>query len=374
VSAWRPLRVLVEEPALEYPLTASILGKLGGVPFAVVPDAGRAASQLEEFRDPIGAGKTHLFLAVRRGPFVKPCPCTPSYVCCGYRVINLDLSCPLDCSYCILQKYLGHTAVTVHVNREDLWTELEAVLRADRAGPLRMGTGELGDSLALDDLTGAARDLVAFFRGRPGVYLELKTKTTAVEGVLGTEAAPNVVLAWSLNPADVAAVEERGAPSPAERLAAAGRVASQGYSVAFHFDPLIVHPGWPESYREVVGRLLAAVPVEQTAWISLGSLRFHPSLLPIIRSRFPASRIPGQEFIRGRDGKMRYVRSLREALYRHVLGALDEFGGEAIPVYLCMESAEVWRSVLGQKKRKRKPFPASFPRPSLDDDQRCTWE
>lgn len=341
-----PRRVLVEEQARSYPLTSRILAALRGLPVEFVPSAESAAEALRSGADPIGRGKEILLLSVLKGPFIKPCPCSPGHVRCGYFIINLTLNCPLDCSYCILQGYLSSPFLTVHVNRDDLRRELDDFLGGrDRPGTVRIGTGELADSLALDALTADSTELIDYFRGKPGVVLELKTKSTCVERVLKAEAADNIVVSWSLNTAKAASAEERGSPPVAERLRAAAEVRSKGFRVGFHFDPLIRYPGWREDYRRVIEDLFRAVDPGGIAWISLGSLRFPPALKTIISRRFPASRLPGEELIRGRDGKSRYFRPLRVELYRHVLADILQAAGGPVPVYLCMESVEVWREV-----------------------------
>jgi hypothetical protein len=61
-----------------------------------------------------------------------------------------------------------------------------------------------------------------------------------------------------------------------------------------------------EAYRRTVDSLGEAVPARSIAWISLGGLRFMPSLRPLIHQRFPGSRIAAQEMVRAPDGKFYY--------------------------------------------------------------------
>ncbi|NOR15414.1 MAG: hypothetical protein GQ544_06905, partial [Candidatus Aminicenantes bacterium] len=150
----------------------------------------------------------------------------------------------------------------------------------------------------------------------------------------------------SLNAGTIARSEEKSAPPVHERIEAAHKVALKGYRVAFHFDPLIYFSGWKKEYSEVAEELLSRIPVDKIAWISLGSLRFPPSLKEIIARRFPESNILYEEFIRGLDGKVRYFKPLRIRLYTHLVKALLDGGKRKIPLYLCMESKEIWRDVL----------------------------
>ncbi len=89
----------------------------------------------------------------------------------------------MNCSYCILQNYLSNPFITVHVNRQDLWNRLDEFLAAYKNKMIRLGTGELGDSLALDHLTESSKDLISYFRSKTFVLFELKTKTLNIENL-----------------------------------------------------------------------------------------------------------------------------------------------------------------------------------------------
>src|SRR4030042_6306658 len=39
------------------------------------------------------------------GQLLKPCPGTRENLCCGYQILNIGTTCPIDCSYCVLQAY-----------------------------------------------------------------------------------------------------------------------------------------------------------------------------------------------------------------------------------------------------------------------------
>jgi spore photoproduct lyase len=356
-SPYYPDRVYIDKKALDFPLTRRILGRLNGVPQEIVPGSRRKQAILEAIRsakDPIGEGKRILYLTVQRGRFVKPCPCTPGAIRCGYFIINLNLQCPLDCTYCILQHYLAEPWLTVFVNVEDLWPELDDFLEKHKRRAIRIGTGELGDSLALDHLTGLSADLISYFRGKANVSFELKTKTSGVGNLPTVQMRDNIVVSWSLNAGKIAREEERGAPGTIQRLQAARAVVEKGYRLGFHFDPLVRFQGWERDYEEVVRKLFHAVPASRIAWLSLGALRFPPALKKIIQARFPETKIIYDEFILGLDGKLRYFRPLRLELFQSLAGFVKKWGGGEIPLYLCMEGEEVWRDGLTWKPRGKR--------------------
>lgn len=352
-------KVWVDRKVEKAELTRRLLDRLGGLPVEIVEGPEPVERALRLSSDRVGESKRNLFITAQKS-FLRPCPCTPGCLGCGYWTIDLDLNCPFDCSYCILQKYLGGQPLTVAVNREMLRQELDGFFKMKRTGVIRIGSGELADSLALDELTENSVFLVEAFRGQDRFRLELKSKAGLPRSLAAVAPAKNVVLSWSLNPETVIASEERSTAALAERLQAASEAVRLGYKVGFHFDPIIHYPGWREDYQRVVELIFRHVPAEAVSWLSLGSLRFPPELLPLARSRFPDSRVYDHEFVRSWDGKYRYPRPLRMRLYNELAWMLAEFGAET-KLYLCMESLEVWRELLEKIKRGRRNLAFPFP-------------
>jgi spore photoproduct lyase len=346
-----PEKIFVEKGSLGFPLTERILNNLAHVPTEFIPRPEDLIASIQKERDPVSQGKKLMLITRQKGEFVKPCPCTPVYLGCNYFIVNADLNCPLDCSYCILQLYLTNPLITVHVNDKELWSQLDNFLAARQNQFLRIGTGELGDSLVCDHITQRSSGLMDYFRSHPSAVFELKTKTANIDHILSAPPADNIVIAWSLNSDQIAQTEEKRAPSVQERLAAAQAVSKRGFPVAFHFDPLILYPGWEDGYEAVIDALFTAINADRIAWISLGSLRFPPALKEIIRKRFPESRIIYEELIRGEDGKLRYFKPLRLRLYNTIVDRLQRRARDRVPLYFCMESGEIWRKVL--KKRPK---------------------
>jgi spore photoproduct lyase len=342
---FRPEAIVVERGVEDAPMVRRCRERLPEVPFTVVDDRREVQSALA---DDFAAAKRRLVLAPHRGSFLGHCPAgTRGLACCSYLVMNLASNCPMDCGYCFLQEYLADAApLTAYVNPEAALAELAQVLDRHADRRFRIGTGELADSLALDPLTGLSAELVPFFAARRNALLELKTKTDAVDELVRCDPKDRVVVAWSLAPDTAVALAERGTATVAARLAAARRVLAAGYKVAVHFDPMIEHAGWEEGYRDVVAALAAVVPADRLAWISMGALRFSPGLRTRVRARFPGTPLVAGEQVACVDGKWRDFQSLRVAMYRRVRGWV-ETALPGVPLYLCMETPEVWQRVFG---------------------------
>ncbi len=340
-----PDEILVERGEESSPLVGRACQKLPQVPVRIV----EKVQESLEGPDPFGKGKRRLFFARHRGPFLEACAAgTPGLVCCNYLTISPVSNCPMDCSYCFLQEYLANNpTLKVFTNLEDLFKEVSAALDRQPWHAFRIGTGELSDSLALDPLIGLSSYLVPFFAERKNVLLELKTKSNCVEELLRLDPKGRVVVSWSMNPPEIIAAEELGTASFAERLEAARLCEAAGYKLGFHFDPLIEYPGWEKGYRQAVSEIFSAVDPRRVAWVSLGSLRLTPRLRSLVRERFPRTRVLCGEQVPCQDGKWRTFQALRVKMYRSMVQWIRE-AAPSIPLYLCMETAEVWEKVFGR--------------------------
>ena len=352
---YRPERLVIEKEVGDSPLVKKILATLPVTPVAWV-------DRVEE--EPEKENANILEIVKFRGKFVKPCPGTRFYNCCGYQILNLGIQCSLGCTYCILQAYFPNSNLRLFANLEDVMQQLAEHLQMSPGQIHRIGTGEFTDSLLLDPLTHISEILVPFFAAQSNAILELKTKTAQIDLLEKMDHRGHTIVAWSLNPPQVIAEDEAGAATLEERLEAAQRCQQWGYRVAFHFDPLLAHPDWQQGYREVVDRLFSSVDPEGIAWISLGTLRFMRSLKTVIQQRYPTTTILDEEFVPGLDGKLRYFRDLRVKMYAHLrellLGA-----HEGLCLYLCMESDDVWREALGFTPAERGGLSAMLDRQAL---------
>src|SRR5580658_2082291 len=276
------------------------------------------------------------------------CPAGSSrFACCGYLVLALASNCPMDCSYCFLQDYLGdNPGFQLYANFDDAFDELDALARKNPGRQFRVGTGELADSLAFDSLTGLSRDLVEFFAARQNLTLELKTKTDEIDNLLAIDPRGRVLVSWTLSPDAVYRSSEHRTASPARRIAAARAVLDAGYRVAFHFDPIVAYPGAERDYAALVDQLLAAIPAAKISLISMGGLRMTPALRSIARRRFPDDPMLVGEDVLSPDGRYRAFTALRLRLFA-VLAEHFKRSGAAVPAYLCMETASVHERVFG---------------------------
>jgi spore photoproduct lyase len=283
--------------------------------------------------------------ATQKSAFVKHCPCSPGSVPCGYYNLNLHTGCPYDCSYCILQAYLPDKSRAVFFSN---WADMEAELTACSSSrdALRIGSGELSDSLAYELVRPNAARVVELFRRLPQAVFEFKTKAVHVRPLLAIKEPPrNIVVSWSLNPPALVRGEESLTPALDRRLRALAAVQSRGYMIGIHFDPLILFPDWQEAYRELIRALAKIVRPGRVAWWSLGALRFPPELKGHI-FRHRRSQLFWGELIQAADGKYRYFTPRRLELFAFIRREIRRQLSAEMPLYLCMEDAATWGEIL----------------------------
>src|SRR3990172_11716069 len=252
--AFSPHRILIEQSVLDSELVRRVVAKCPSIHTEIIDDAGKISGKTQNELQGV-SWKKALLLARQRGPFMRSCPGTSRYLCCGY--FNLDVAdgCDLNCSYCVLQGYLKSPLITLYANVDDMFAELDDKLEKHSAQFFRIGTGELSDSLTFDHITGLSVDLVNYFAGKENAIIELKSKNIHIQNILGLEHKRRTVVSWSLNAENHIAREEASAPSLEQRLEAAAEVQHAGYWLGFHFDPMIYDEGWEEGYKSAVERL-----------------------------------------------------------------------------------------------------------------------
>lgn len=344
---YKPALIYIEKEIAELAYTRHILAKFSGTKKEVVEDINKL---IKEHKKELYDKKTQpLLLAKQRGRFLEKCPGTKEHICCNYYTLNIAVGCPFDCTYCFLQSYTTNPFYTVYVNLEDMLAELREKIPTSRK--IRIGTGEFTDSLALEEFTDFAKIYVPqILKLSPNIILELKTKSANISWLKDIGFQEQLVIAWSVNPPEIVASDEKYAAQLSERINAAKQAISLGYKIALHFDPIIYGKDWANKYQEVIGLLKNNLDPKKIYWLSLGILRFTPSLKPIIEKKFPNSTIVYGEFFPGKDKKMRYPEPIRLKIYEQMLEMLRSWGSD-LPVYFCMESPQIWAKTLGKANK-----------------------
>lgn len=289
--------------------------------------------------------KENLFLVNEKYDFFKPCPCTKNVRCCNYSILNIGYGCLYECSYCFLQGYQNVAGIILPCNLSDF-------LSTDKIKPIdnkmfflpRVGSGEFTDSLIFDDVTLFSNDIVKFFKENKNISFEFKTKSTNITNLLKLGGKENIVISWSVNAEQMIEENEHCTPKLQERLKAAQECIKAGYSVGFHFDPIILYDNWEQGYKQTIDIIFDFIDRKYIKWISIGTLRMVSTLKKVIENRFVDNTILDEELLLSYDGKLRYETSLRVQVYKYMFERI-KLKDKTVPVYLCMENNDIWNSI-----------------------------
>ncbi len=297
--------------------------------------------------------KKKILIQKYEGKFFKQCPGSgANTACCNYFVLNLGSQCHFNCSYCYLQSFLNVPYMVVYSNVDDALEELYDIAKKSAHQSLRVGTGELIDSLGLDPITQFSEKIMEKVKDFPNLALEIKTKSDFVDHLLDLPHKGSTVVSWSINPDHIIEIEEHGTASLEKRLMSAKKCLDAGYSISFHIDPVIWHPEWKLNYGNLIEKITAIFGPSDVPFISLGALRFQPEQRHIMKERFDrGSHVNSAELFQSKDGKLRYDSGLRSEMFKFIINGFKE-NNRAWRVFLCMESPETWLSTYGKHPMK----------------------
>jgi spore photoproduct lyase len=147
------------------------------------------------------------------------------------------------------------------------------------------------DSLALEPVTGFAGQFLPFFEQIPNAWLELRTKSTQVRSLLNREPWPRCIVAFSLNPDEIAKKVEAKAPTLARRLDALAKLQEQGWPIGLRFDPMIYQTGYQQQYRQLFEQVFSIINVDQLHSVSLGAFRLPEKFFKKMHKLYPDERL-----------------------------------------------------------------------------------
>ncbi|NVL89534.1 MAG: hypothetical protein HWN69_00870 [Desulfobacterales bacterium] len=290
-----------------------------------------------------------LLLRDRISPFIEQFQ-HPIGRCAKFYKLTAYNSCNFWCEYCYLYLTFRTQPVSTHfINYEKMYDEIEKFDRSRIPKSLRvLNLGELGDPLAVDYITGFAKQIIPFMpEHAPRTRLLFLTKSDCVDEILGLDHEGQSIISFSVNTDKVFEQLEHRTPSPESRLAAAAKVQQAGYEVRLRIDPVIFYSTWEKDYTSLVDKIFQFV---QPTRITIGEYRPSNGLANHISSRFPESALLKVNKSLVREGKkLRYPKNLRIKMFRTIIDAIKKHKSD-IDIALCKEQPQIWKALgLGMK-------------------------
>ncbi|MDA8213188.1 MAG: hypothetical protein M0021_15110 [Clostridia bacterium] len=295
----------------------------------------------------LAAGKHILHLGERRSGFISTFNPPKDLACHKFHKVVWATECPYDCAYCYLQLTFRMVPyIRQYLNLEDLFTEINKI---DSLGKqVVLNSGELADSLAVDNITQIASEVINAVLRTRNVQLLLLTKSSNIDHLPDID-NDKVILAASITTPYNAATFEPGTANPYDRIEGLSKAQEKGYRIRCRIDPIITHAeDWEGDYCKVIKYLFDAVKPEV---ITIGQPRFYPILLQFIKRR---NQEVGEFFenCAGVSAGERQRTEFRERaeVYRKIAHMIEKHGG-SVTIAPCKEEPKMLKE-LGLNLRK----------------------
>lgn len=249
------------------------------------------------------------------------------------------LNCIYDCRYCFLQGMYRSANYLLFINYENFADDLRNHVKSNDAENPWYFSGYDCDSLALEPMTGFAKYFLAVF-SEPEMAkatLELRTKSTQIRSLERHAeqhgVASNVVIAFSLNPDDVIQSVEALTPKLEKRLAAIGRLQSQGWRVGLRFDPVVWHDDFEASYRRFFTTVFKHVDAQQLDSITLGAVRLPKTFYKTMLKQMPNEWLFKAGVKAGKEGMVAYESSIETHILSFCTQEIKRFYSRTVHTY-----------------------------------------
>ena len=254
-----------------------------------------------------------LILAEKYGKLVLPTPEGYSIGASQNYYFSHMLNCLYDCRYCFLQGLYRSASHVYFVNFEDFERTIDAQ-QSDPENPSCFFSGYDCDSLAMEGITGFAERFVPFFSERPDKWLELRTKSINAGVLSRQEPVHNVIVAFTMTPATIAAAVEKRAPSFQKRLDRIESLTQQGWKIGLRLDPLIPWPEFRSLYADMIKEIFSRVKGEFVHSVTLGPMRFPKAMYDRIVKLYPFDPLFSLDEMVSREGQLTYPKETETEL------------------------------------------------------------
>jgi spore photoproduct lyase len=294
--------------------------------------------------DKLNAERGILLLRDRVSPFIEQFQ-HPIGRCAKFYKLTAYNNCNFWCEYCYLYLTFRTQPISTHfINYEKMFDEIEKFDRSRIPKSLRvLNLGELGDPLAVDYITGFAKQIIPFMPEHvTGTRLLFLTKSDCVDAILNLNHGGHSIISFSVNTEKVFQQLEHRTASPESRLAAAANVQKADYEVRLRIDPIIYYSTWEKDYITLVDKIFDCI---QPSRITIGEYRPSNGLANHISSRFPdSSLLRINKNLVKEGGKLRYPKDLRIMMFKRIIEAIKKHESD-INVALCKEQPQIWKAV-----------------------------
>jgi len=311
--------IYIEKQVGDHPLTKEIVKrfrKSSVIPIAHYKDVFNRSRQSFTLQKTVPS----LILAANTGSSVfKGSPVCQDFGYDHFYYTSCARNCIFDCEYCFLRGMYGSGNVVIFVNIEDVFSEVETLLKEH---PVYLCVSYDTDLIALDNLTGFVSRWAEFTKAHEDLTIEIRTKSFRKDIYERLAPCERVIFAYTLSPKEIIDRYEKRTASLTERLEAANCAMDHGFPVRLCFDPLIYFQNWKEAYTSMIGTVNEKIALDRVKDISIGSFRISSEYMKKLRKDFPASSICQFPY-ENRNGVFQYPEKIRTGMENHLVTLLQ---------------------------------------------------
>lgn len=249
------------------------------------------------------------------------------------------INCPYRCEYCYLYaNSKGIVPLTLYVDLSETYAQVNNIIQ-ESSSILTFNFGEDTDSLAVEHITGTAKELINFF-SQSKAHLELRTKSGLVNTLLNLDHRGRTTIGISITPSKIAEKYEHLTARIEDRLYAGSLYLEAGYNVALNFEPGILIENWENLYTDLVRSLPRWFEKNQPTHISLGCFRYRAELKDAMLRNYPHNDLIQNAKHQYVPNRYSYDISLRKKFYQLMINEIHKIW-TSIPIYLSMESEDL---------------------------------
>ncbi len=219
------------------------------------------------------------------------------------------LNCLYDCRYCFLQGMYQSANYVLFVNYEDYFADMQRLCAETPDEAVHFFSGYDCDSLALEPVTGFAKEFLPIIRSLPNAWMELRTKSTQVRQLMESTPFERCIVAFSFTPDEIASALEHKAPSIFKRLDALSKLQQQGWPIGLRFDPIIYEENYQRHYQNLFARVFANINPDFLHSVSLGVFRLPDKYFKKIHKLYPEEKLFSSP-LESKQGMMSYKMEL----------------------------------------------------------------
>ncbi|MCB0414183.1 MAG: hypothetical protein KDD50_07610 [Bdellovibrionales bacterium] len=329
-------KVFIERPLISKKNTQKVLDS---IKYQEIIEIENVDKYFGRFKKPYLQKRTslNLYLGEKKGQLVKQAPE-------AYGISNElhfyfihAYNCIYECEYCYLQGYFHNPDIVLFLNHDEIALEIERTIAANPSQKIWFHAGEFSDSLALSHITGELDLYWETIEKYPDVKLELRTKSVNLKALLEKKPLKNVIVTYSISPAESIKAYEHKTPQLEARIRAIKKLQDYGFSVALHFDPIVWSSDIIERYQRLIDKLNSSIHFNDIMYLSLGVVRFTKDVYNQVQQNYPHSDLLAQNFVRSFDDKIRYNKPSRLWILNNIKSMCLNAGVDEEKIYLCME-------------------------------------